>query len=152
MNVCCSAWCHAVGILSWCMCGGGQQHSYPCIPQLPQQLPITASQASIAIWNYDSFLNYADMFHTWNKIKSTRDFAYFTVESRETVLRIHDILVWIRIRGSMPMTCGSGSCYFHHWPSKRQQKTNFNKKFFCILLFEGTFTSIFEDKKSKRSH
>jgi hypothetical protein len=26
-----------------------------------------------------------------------------------TVLRIHDILVWIRIRGSMPLTAGSGS-------------------------------------------
>jgi hypothetical protein len=26
-----------------------------------------------------------------------------------TVLRIHDILVWIRIRGSMPLTNGSGS-------------------------------------------
>jgi hypothetical protein len=25
------------------------------------------------------------------------------------VLRIHDILVWIRIRGSMPLTNGSGS-------------------------------------------
>ncbi len=30
------------------------------------------------------------------------------------VLRIHDILVWIRIRGSMPLTSGSGSCYFRH--------------------------------------
>jgi hypothetical protein len=36
------------------------------------------------------------------------------------VLRIHDILVWIRIwiRGSMPLTngfgCRSGSCTFHH--------------------------------------
>ncbi len=50
------------------------------------------------------------------------------------VLRIHDILVWIRIRirirGSMPLTnesgcvfgSGSGSCYFHHSPSRRQQK------------------------------
>ncbi len=28
------------------------------------------------------------------------------------VLRIHDILVWIRIRRSMPLTNGSGSCYF----------------------------------------
>jgi hypothetical protein len=28
-----------------------------------------------------------------------------------SVLRIHDILVWIRIRGSMPLTNGSGSCY-----------------------------------------
>jgi hypothetical protein len=26
----------------------------------------------------------------------------------EPVLRIHDILVWIRIRGSMPLTNGSG--------------------------------------------
>ncbi len=25
-------------------------------------------------------------------------------------------------------------------------------KFFCLLLFEGTFTSVFKDKKSKRSH
>ncbi len=24
--------------------------------------------------------------------------------------------------------------------------------FFCLLLFEGTFTSFFKDKKSKRSH
>ncbi len=32
---------------------------------------------------------------------------------------------------------GSGSCYFRHWPLRCQQ---------------GTFTSFFEDKKSKRSH
>ncbi len=25
-------------------------------------------------------------------------------------------------------------------------------KVFCLLLFEGTFTSVFKDKKSKRSH
>jgi hypothetical protein len=29
--------------------------------------------------------------------------------SNGAVLRIHDILVWIRIRGSMPLTNGSGS-------------------------------------------
>jgi hypothetical protein len=33
---------------------------------------------------------------------------------------------------------------------------NANKKqkkmFFCLLLFEGTFTSFFKDKKSKNSH
>jgi hypothetical protein len=29
-----------------------------------------------------------------------------------TVLRIHEILVRIRIRGSIPLTNGSGSCYF----------------------------------------
>jgi hypothetical protein len=29
-----------------------------------------------------------------------------------TVFRIYDILGWIRIRGSMPLTNGYGSCYF----------------------------------------
>ncbi len=43
------------------------------------------------------------------------------------VFRIHDILGWIRIRilGSMLLTSGSGSCYFRHWPSRCQKKTNF---------------------------
>ncbi len=67
------------------------------------------------------------------------------------VFRIHDILVWIRIRGCMPLTYEpwiiSGSCYFRHWPSRHQQKTILKK--FCLLLFEGTFTSFFKDKKSK---
>ncbi len=51
----------------------------------------------------------------------------------KAVFRIHDILVWIRIGESMPLTygsgCGSGSCYFRHWPSRRQQKTNLKKCF-----------------------
>ncbi len=76
----------------------------------------------------------------------------------EPELRIHDILGWIRIRGSMPLTNGSGSgsdpdpgsCYFRHWPSRCQQKTNFLTQFFCLLLFEATFTSFFKDKMSKR--
>jgi len=57
------------------------------------------------------------------------------------------ILMWIRIRGSMPLTSGSGSGSLHLW-----QNTNFKKKFFCKILFEGTFTSFFWVKKSKRSH
>jgi hypothetical protein len=32
------------------------------------------------------------------------------------------------------------------------QKLIFLTKFFCILLFEGTFISFFKGKKSKRSH
>jgi hypothetical protein len=31
-------------------------------------------------------------------------------------------------------------------------KKQLKKKFFCISLFEGTFTSFCKDKKSKRSH
>jgi hypothetical protein len=42
------------------------------------------------------------------------------LKKKQPVLRIHDILVWIRIwiRGSLPLTngsgCGSRSFYFHH--------------------------------------
>ncbi len=70
-----------------------------------------------------------------------------------SVLRIHDILVWIRIRRSMPLTNGSGSwildpdpAIFRHWPSRCQQKTCFLHNFSCLLLFEGTFTLFFKDK------
>jgi hypothetical protein len=75
------------------------------------------------------------------------------------VLRIHDILVWIRIqiRGSRPLTNGSrfGSGSFYNLifiidlqdANKKKYKTKF-----CILFFECTFTSFFKDKKSKRSH
>jgi hypothetical protein len=31
-------------------------------------------------------------------------------------------------------------------------KNKLKKKFFCIFLFEGAFTSFFEGNKSKRSH
>ncbi len=90
-----------------------------------------------------------------NKYRHTLTFCKSLVINigRLAVLRIHAILMWIRIRirGSLPLTDGSGfgsrSFYFHHWPSRRPQKTNI-----CILLFEGTFTSFFKDKKSKRSH
>ncbi len=92
-------------------------------------------------------------------LRALKRFAALYCKEFRAVLRIHDIFVWIQIhiRGSMPLTngsgsgCGSGSCYFYHWPSRRQQK-NIKKRFFCLLLFEGTFTSIFKDKKSKRSH
>ena len=32
------------------------------------------------------------------------------------------------------------------------KKLIFLKEFFCLLLFEGTFTLFLKDKKSKRSH
>ncbi len=58
------------------------------------------------------------------------------------VFRINDILVWIRIwiRGSMPLTNGSGSSYFVSDLQDANKKLIFLKKFFCLLLFEGTFT------------
>ncbi len=43
------------------------------------------------------------------------------------------ILIWIR--GSMPLTNGSGSCYFRHWPSRCKQKTNLKKVFLLITFW-----------------
>ncbi len=51
-----------------------------------------------------------------------------------SVLGIRDILVPIRIRESVPLTKGSGSCYFRHWHSRLQQKT--------IALFFPSFQLI----------
>ncbi len=50
------------------------------------------------------------------------------------VSRIRDILVRVRIRGSVPMTYGSGSCFFRQWLTRCQQKYVF-KKVFGSLLF-----------------
>ncbi len=78
------------------------------------------------------------------------------------VLRIHDILVWIRIRmriwmrirGSMPLTngsgCGSGSFYFHNWPSRCQPKSNFFNKVFPNITFRRYFYIIFQRWKVKK--
>ncbi len=71
--------------------------------------------------------------------------------------------------GSMAFWCGSGSgstdpCLRLLNPDADPDPAIFvidtqeaNKKlifmgFFCLLLFEGTFTSFFKDEKSKRSH
>ncbi len=64
----------------------------------------------------------------------------------QAVMRIQGIFVWIRIRTG----CGSGSFYFHRWPPRDANKKLILKNFFCILLFEGTFTSFFNEKSQKR--
>ncbi len=38
----------------------------------------------------------------------------------------------------MDLTIGSGSCYFRHWRSRCQTKTNFYFVFFCLLWY-GTY-------------
>jgi hypothetical protein len=63
----------------------------------------------------------------------------------QSVFPIHDILVWIRIRRSMPLTngsrFGSGCCYFRHLTSRTQQKKIFKSFSTYFLLFEcsGTY-------------
>ncbi len=76
--------------------------------------------------------------------------------AEKSVLRNIDILGWIRIRGSMPLTngSGSGSCYFRHYPSRCQQKTYFLTQYFGLLLFKlhlHHFSKIKSQKKSKNS-
>ncbi len=74
------------------------------------------------------------------------------------MLWIRDIL--IRIRRSVPLAYGFGfgssagsvACFFHKWVARCQQKKSFFSQCFCILLLEGTFTSVFKIKKSKRNH
>jgi hypothetical protein len=58
------------------------------------------------------------------------------------VLRIHDILVSIRMRIRILLF----SSLTFNIPTK---KTNLKKKIFCFLLISESFTSFFNDKKSK---
>ncbi len=68
------------------------------------------------------------------------------------VCAIHcDILVRIRIRGSVPVTYGSGSCVFRQWQTRCQQKKLYFQSFFAYYFLKGTFTSVFKDEKLKRS-
>ncbi len=53
---------------------------------------------------------------------------------QRSVLRIRDILVRIRIQGSVPLTNGSGSGSCYYWPSRRQEKTIFSKFFAHYFL------------------
>ncbi len=46
----------------------------------------------------------------------------------------------------MPLTNGSGSCYFRHRPSRCQPKPNFLFYFFCLLLFVWRYIYIFFSK------
>ncbi len=77
-----------------------------------------------------------------------------TVARIGIALRIHDILVWIRIRihihGSMPLTNGSGSCYFRHWPSRCQQKNNLKKGFSAYYFLKVHLHHFSKNKKSKK--
>ncbi len=65
--------------------------------------------------------------------------------SRKTVLRIHDILVWIRIRVSMPLTNGSGfgsgcgSFYFHYQKKSQNSENQGFSHYFCLMI-EGSET------------
>ncbi len=72
---------------------------------------------------------------------NTRWWSFFVVQYHKTVLRIRDILVQIRIRGSVPLTNEFWSASYY-----------FRRQSFLLITFEATFTSFFKDKKSPISH
>ncbi len=51
------------------------------------------------------------------------------------VLWIRDFLVWIRIRGSIPLTYGFGSSFFCQWLTRYQEKKAFFQMFFCLQRY-----------------
>jgi hypothetical protein len=67
------------------------------------------------------------------------------------MLWIRDILVRIRIRVAASLTYGSGSGYPD--PAFLSVEVPTKNEFLCFYyFFESTFSSVFLDKKSKRSH
>ncbi len=72
------------------------------------------------------------------------------IQSFWTVLWTRDILVRIRIRVFMPLTNGSGSCYFCHWPSRRQQKIIFFLQSFSACYFLKVHLHHFSKIKSHK--
>ncbi len=125
----------------------------PCPPSWPTSAHASTSRSAAARY---------ELFEEWNESRrcSGGYFVYFPSffpmrrcafrrrqGSSTTVLRIHEIWVSIRIRGSIPLANGSETCYFRQWLSRRQQ-IFFFLNLFCLLLFEGQLTSFFIDKKS----
>jgi hypothetical protein len=75
--------------------------------------------------------------------------VYCILNFNMTYLEILDIQ--IRIRGSVPLTTGSGPVSDPALFINGFQDAN-KKYIFCLSLFEGTFTSVFKDKKSYRRY
>ncbi len=68
------------------------------------------------------------------------------------VLRIHEILVRIRIRRSMPLTneSGSRSCYFRQWPLRRQHKIISVFAYYFLKVHLPSFKVIKKSQKTNR--
>jgi hypothetical protein len=67
-----------------------------------------------------------------------------------SVLWICDILVRIRIIGSIPLTFGSGSCFFHQWLARCQLKIIYSKFFAYIFLKVHSHRSSTTKNQKKR--
>jgi hypothetical protein len=94
-----------------------------------------------------------------HSLAQVKIFLFLTMFDKYISATKNKKILWIRIRGSMPLTngsgtrsetgCGSGSCYFHHWASIRQQKTNL-KRSFSAYYFLKVHLHNFSKIKSKK--
>jgi hypothetical protein len=78
-------------------------------------------QAGIDMGKGASSVSHGSGMEKWDPERKSRKKGFqegrrSEIERFSAVFRIHDIFVWIqiRIRGSMSLTNGSGSCYFRH--------------------------------------
>jgi hypothetical protein len=63
-------------------------------------------------------------------------FLVFCEARTHNVFSVVDVIVvMIPIRGSVPLTYGSGSYSFRRWLSRCQQKISFLKVFFCLIRY-----------------
>ncbi len=135
------------------------KHTYTCIP-------------SVADPGYSSQIPDPDFFHPGSGssvvpyVCSTRHlYSRYPTDSLllpcyilKSVFRIHEILGWIRIRGSMPLTSGSGSgswiriLLFSSLTFKMPTKNKFLTQCFLLITFWRYIYIIFQRQKVKKSH
>ncbi len=138
-------------------------------PHWGQVHRLWGAHASQVIFFYYPFISSYDQ---WATVKTSfqilakillflmhRKIKLRSVSIQKAVFRIHEILGWIRIRirGSMPLTSGSGSGsgYFRPWSSRCQQKLIFNTIFsayyFLKVLHLHHFSKIKSQKEPQNS-
>ncbi len=116
------------------------------------------------LWKLDKIWQFPN---TNTQLKNAYSFIYIKMSTTKhtykprtlrTVLGIHDILGWIRIRirGSVPLTSGSGfgsgfgsgswiwTLLFSSLPFKMPAKTNFLTQYFLIITFWSYIYTIFK--------
>ncbi len=85
-------------------------------------------------------------YYQWSLIQHLPCVSYKKMWAFKPVLWISDILV--RIRGSVPLTDGSGSCFFRHRLTRCQKTLSFFQSFWLITFWRYIYIS-FNKKLSK---
>ncbi len=148
----------------------GRQLTYSCIEERKKGLAVYYPGQSFSLSYEKRYYSSSDesdkLFEKSSEnifdqdVNKEQNSIWFTVCSRKSLffpvlLWIRDIIVRTRIRGSVPLTYwfgsgyGSRSCFFSSVADKVPTKNTFFH-IFLLLLFEGTFSSVFKDKVKKK--